>query len=55
MFPLDFANKLWMLAEGLDILSLVKFPTHAFLIINIFEVVLFETMSAPESAKYINQ
>ena len=43
-----------MSAKGLDVLSLVKFPTHAFLIINIFEVVLFERMSAPKSAKYIN-
>ena len=44
VFPLDFANKLRMLAEGLDILSLVKFPTLACLIINIFEVVLFECL-----------
>ena len=43
-----------MSAEGLDVLSLVKFPTHAFLI-NIFEVVLFQTMSAAKSAKHINQ
>ena len=38
-----------------DVLSLANFPTHAFLNINIFEVVLFETMSAPKNAKYINQ